>query len=325
MSAEATALRWPGRLGVLAQLAPTYLVHLTLRPFRRDLADAPVPADARRSARHSAAALDAWFGQVLGTYARLAGIRLCRESGPFAMRYVRLAAALNREFEHRLATGQPLDFAGLCAAPLVAARVAQWRCFAVTHTAAPDVVEFLSSEDVTDDYDRYVAVTTRDGFAADPELQMESIRLDSGGYLARLIRLVGRFNSRSTTPHLLQQFHDLGIAAKLTDELTDLATDHAEGRYNLLLALLGQEPGELAAVLPRLNGSLPMPLAWWRESAPLTFARFAALYGEYHGRLRSPDLKRACDATMLRALGGPKHQRRGPSRHVSEPPHGAWR
>jgi hypothetical protein len=241
------------------------------------------------------------------------------------MRYVRLAAALNREFEHRLATGQPLDFAGLCAAPLVAARVAQWRRFAVTHAAAPDVVEFLSNEDVTDDYDRYVVVTTRDGFSADPELQLESIQLDSGGYLARLVRLVGRFNGRSTAPDLLQQFHDLGIAAKLTDELTDLATDYAEGRYNLLLALLGQEPGELAAVLPRLNGSLPMPIARWREFAPLTLARFARLYGEYYGRLRSLDLRRACDATMLRALSGPKYRRRGPRRHVSEPPQEAWR
>lgn len=232
---------------------------------------------------------------------------------------------LNQEFEHRLATGRPLDLAGLCAAPIVAARVAQWRRFAATHAAAPDVVEFLSGEDVADDYDRYVAVTTRAGFTADPDLQLESIRLDSGGYLARLVRLVGRFNGRHTAPDLLQQFHDLGVAAKLTDELTDIATDHAEGRYNLLLGLLGQEPGELAAVLSQLNGSLPMPVAWWQESAPLTFARFTALYGEYHGRLRSPDLQRACDATMLRALGGPRRQRRGPGRHVAEPPQEAWR
>lgn len=322
MSADRTLLPPSGRLGALAWLAPAYVVHLTARPFRRHLG---ATAGVGFRARHSAASLDAWFGRVVSAYGRLARIRLRRSSGPLTVRYVRLAAALNREFEHRLATGRPLDFGELCAAPIVASVIEQWRHFTAAHGAGSEVTEFLSAADVIEDYDRYVAFTTTDGFAGDPALQMESIRLDSGGYLARLVRLVGSFNGRTTAPALLGQFHDLGVAAKLTDELTDLATDHLEGRYNLLLALLEQEPAEGTAVLARLDSSLPMPVAWWLQSAPVTFARFATLYRQHQCRLQAPELRRACDATMLRALGGPRRRRSAPSHHVSEPPQQAWR
>jgi hypothetical protein len=64
------------RLQLLTQLVPIYVLHLTLRPYRRRLGQAPLPtAAARARAHHAAAALDAWVHQLLDAYSKLAGFR----------------------------------------------------------------------------------------------------------------------------------------------------------------------------------------------------------------------------------------------------------
>jgi len=315
------------RAVLLAQLAPSYMLHMASRRYRRQLREASPPGAVERArTRHSAAALDAWVSQLLSAYSDVTRSRLRRESGPLAVRYIRLMAAMNREYEYRLATRQTLKLDEVCASPLIAAGIQEWERFSASHTDQPGIIGFLACADFTQDYAEYVTVTTREGFNTDVGLQMESISLDSGGYLARLVRLIGEFNDGLPAVDVLRQVHDLGIAAKLTDEFTDLATDYSEGRYNLLLAMLQQEPDESAYVMRRLKSLLPMPLVWWQREAPRTFGQFTCLYQQYYLRLRSPNLRRVCDTTMLRAMSGPKRRHGArPAQRVSEPPRDPWR
>jgi hypothetical protein len=332
MTAAVSASYWEylsatRRLQTLTPLIPGYMLHLTLRPYRKGLAAAPLPsAAARLRGRHAAASLDVWVDQLLSAYPKVAGYKVRRESGPLAIRYIRLMAALNREYEHRLATGQTLRLEQAIEAPLVADQIGEWEQFTAQYTQDPVVVKFMSGDDLVGDYNRYIAVTTQANFTTNLSLQIESIRLDSGGYLARLARLIDSFNERQSEPDVLEEFFLLGMAAKFADELADLATDRAEGRYNLLHALLYQHPKEHAGVMFRLERALPLPVSWWQECAPRSFGQFSRMFEGYYRRLRSPELQRICDATMLRALRGPKkHQSARVQQHVSEPPRDSWR
>jgi hypothetical protein len=315
------------RFQLALQLAPIYLLHFILRPYRKGLAGPAARRLADRiRARNSATALDAWVHALLRAYSKLTGVRLSKESGRLAIRYMRLMAAMNREFEYRLATGQTVQLERVLAQPLVASHVDEWRRFTARHSRDPAIIDFLSHGELVDDYDRYVAVTTQKGFTGSIDLQLESIWLDSGGYLARLVRLVGEFSGRPTTPDVLEEFRTLGMAAKFADEFADLVTDHAEGRYNLLLTLLRQEPAEHAAVLTSLEQSLPLPHQWWLAQAPRSFGRFFAMYAEHYGRLRSPRLRGICDVTTLRTTRGPKRQQSARlGQRVTEAPRESWR
>lgn len=316
------------RLRLLARIAPRYIQHLLFRPYRVGITDAHLPNVATRArARLAAAAIDAWVHELLVSYSEITSARLDQKgSGRLAIRYIRLMAAINREFEHRLATGHDLRLEQVAATSSVASRIIEWEQFAALHHQEREVVGILARGELNDDYERYIAVTTAADFTADIELQLESIRLDSGGYLVRLVHLVEQFNHCVADPAVIEEFRQLGMAAKLADELADLMTDHAEGRYNLLLTLLQQNPGEHALAMSRLEHSLPMPLSWWLTSAPRSFGRFSELYEEHRRRLRSPALRVICDTTMLRALGGPRpRQSARAAQHVSEPPGESWR
>lgn len=314
------------RWQLLAQVVPCYAFHLTCRPYRKGLPKVQLPSRSDRlSSRHAAAALDAWVHQLLKVYPSVVGYRARKESGQLAICYMRFAASLNREYEYRLATGQPLDLEQLLDDPLVALRIAEWKQFAARHTRDRAVIEFMVQDDVTADYDSYVSITTQPGFDTDRGLQIESIRLDSGGYLSRLARLIDRFNERNSAPLAFEGFFHLGMAAKLADELADLAADYIEGRYNLLLALLHQCPGERADVITRMDHGLPIPVSWWIERAPQTFGEFSQIFESYYRILRSEELRRMCDITMLRAVRGSRTHPGPNTRHVSERPSQSWR
>jgi hypothetical protein len=308
-------------------MIPGYMLHFTVRPYREQITAAfPHGLPARLSGRHAAASLDAWVGQLLSAYPEVAGYSVKKGSGQLAIHYIRIAAALNREYEHRLATGKSLRLEQLLKDQIVASRLAEWERFTARYTRDRAVVRFMSGDDVIADYDNYVSVTTRTDFSINPALQIESIKLDSGGYLTRLARLIDRFNQRHANPGAPAEFFQLGMAAKFADELADLATDQAEGRYNLLLALLSQHPDESADVMVRLVNGLPIPISWWLEFAPQTFAEFSSLFDGYYSSLRSQQLRRICDVSMLRALGGPKKRQSARARqHVSERPSPSWR
>jgi hypothetical protein len=312
---------------LLGPLIPRYMIHFTLRPYRRSLPAAPHrDIAARLNGRHSAASLDTWVDRLLRFYPEVAGYSVKRDSGELAIHYMRLAAALNREYEHRLATGKSLRLDQLLNEPLVSSRLMEWERFTKKHTEDSNVVNFMLGDDVISDYDSYVSITTQPGFATDPDLQIQSIRLDSGGYLMRLARLIDMFNGRQAGPGAPKEYFNLGVAAKFADELADLAIDRSEGRYNLVLALLNKHPDEHSLVTARLECALPIPVGWWLEFAPQTFKEFSVMFQSYYDGLRSRELRRICDASMLRARRGPKLRQSARAwQHVSEPPSQPWR
>jgi hypothetical protein len=313
------------QLGILARIIPRYLLHLMLRPYRKGLPREPLPdISTQFRARHAAAALDVWINQLVRAYPGVCGRSANRVLGRLAVRYMRLLAVFNREYEHRLATGQPLDLAQICAAPLVVSRLAEWEEFTKRHTTEPDVIHFLSTDAVADDYAAYVAVTTQPGFDSDPALQVDSIRLDSGGYLTYLGKLIDHVSNRPTDPTTVADLFQLGMVAKLADDLADLHADYAEGRYNLLLALLAHHPTEMTAVTWRLDHATPISVRQWHESAPATFRDFSHIFEGHYLSLRSQKLRRLCDLTVLRAVRGAKPSKAN-GQHVSEPPAAPWR
>ncbi|WP_433684714.1 hypothetical protein [Nocardia sp. CA-119907] len=315
------------RFQLAIRLIPAYALHATLHPYRRDL-DEPQAALRidRIRARNSAAALDAWVQLLIGAYSNRVGAQARRESGRLAIRYIRLMAAMNREFEYRLATGQSVQLASVLSQPLVAECAMDWRRFTAQHSRNPAIIDFLEQRDLIDDYASYVAVTTRDEFGSSADLQLESMRLDSGGYLARLVRLIGEFSELPTTPDVLREFRTLGLAAKLADDFADLATDSAEGRYNLLLTLLAAEPAEHAAVTAALANSERLRPRWWQSNAPRSFGTFSAMYERHYAEIESRSLQVICDLTMLHAARGPRpRQNSRPGQHVTEPPCESWR
>jgi hypothetical protein len=308
------------RLHLSARFVPSYVWHLTVRPYRRR---SPVE---RPGAPHAAAALDAWVGHLLATVRRLTAAPGGSVAGALVVHYMRLLSALNREFEYRLATGRPLGLTQLRSAPVVTGPLQEWNAFAEAQTACDAIVDFLDRADFVTDYAAYVEVTTAPEFTTDVDLQLESIVLDSGGYLARVVRLVCELGGHPPDSGVLQQFRAAGVAAKLTDEFTDLITDRREGRYNLLWTLLRHEPAELERVELRMADGAPMPVAWWRTAAPRSLGRLADLYERSLGEIDSAALRVVCDLTLLRALNGPRpRQTTRPAQHVTEPPMEAWR
>ena len=309
------------------RLLPSYAKHLVVCPYRRGL-NTPLPASpaARWLGRHAAAALDTWIEGFLVANASIAGVRPDQRSGPLAVRYIRLMAAINKEFEHRLATGKVLALHDVLRDPIVHRYHGEWESWSRHEVLASEVVQFMKRTDFTDDYTEYVSVASAPGFESNPQLQLTSIRLDSGGYLARLARLLAEAHELQVGPDALGQCFNLGVAAKFADELADLGTDRAEGRYNLLLALLHNRPAERHAVAERLRQGGTMPVDWWRAEAPEAFSEFTAMYWRYRSRLSSSRFEQLADLAMLRAIGGPK--RRQSSRAgqaVSEPPLDPWR
>ncbi|WP_270886569.1 hypothetical protein [Pedococcus sp. 5OH_020] len=309
-------------VGLALRLAPKYLEHLFRRPYRRDLAlERPTRLCVGAVGRHSAAALDLWIDGYVSGLSRLLGTRLTRDAGLVAVAYIRLMAAFNKEFEHRLALGAPLDLDVILDQHLVRSCVISWQRLAASRRFASRVAEFMDLPDFLDDYARYVRLATSPGFVVTPRTQAQSILLDSGGYLERLCRLVSEVHDVRAPRNALRDSFHLGVAAKYADELIDVTADHTEGRYNLLLALLSERPTERAAFESVGGTSQRLSVDWWIRHAPDTFDEFMDGFLAHYYHVASLDLRLLADLTMIRSVRG----RSGTSdpravRHVSNPP-----
>jgi hypothetical protein len=314
-------------LHLAAHFLPRIAWQLVLRPNRRDMPPPPGSGAPGWLRRHTAAAaFDVCLQELVDGYARLAGHRLRPETGPLMVLYMRTMSAFNKEYEHRLATGRSLALSAVLADPLVAGCLAQWTEFTTRHGADPAVVSFLSGPEVSRRYRRYVEITSRPDFPTDAGAQIASIELDSGYYLAFLARLVGLFHHRPPGEGTLADFTNFGLAGKLADDLLDVQTDHIQGRYNLMLAMLHGNQSELARVTRQLTARASVPASWWAAAAPCTFRRYTELFDTCYRRIGSPELRRACDASMVRALRrGIRLPRGRNERHVSQAPVSAWR
>jgi hypothetical protein len=308
------------------RLAPSYVRHLVVRPYRRDLAVRPASRSERRRGRLAAAALDTWVGGFLGAFGDMSGLRLDSQSGSLAIRYIRLMAAINKEFEHRLATGKSLALPEILCDPIVQRCHRDWEKYTRRHGHPFHVVGFMDLPDFMDDYSQYVSITSRPGFKMDAQSQFESILLDSGGYLARLARTVAQARGSDPGESTLRACFNLGVAAKFADELVDVCSDHVEGRYNLLLAILTTRSVEYRAFVQAQENQAPLTVEWWCSYAADTFAEFTQEFLRYYRQVGSAEFERLCDLAMLRCLNGSSQRPTArATRIVTEPPVEPWR
>ena len=315
------------RVGTALRLTPTYAWHLLVKPYRRDPPIGHSKSGSERlRGRHAGAALDLWVAGFLRAFGDMAGLRLKRQSGSLAIRYIRLMAAINKEFEHRLAVAKSLALPEILGNALVQRCYWEWEDYARRRRFPSDLVGFMNLPDFLDDYSQYVSVATRPGFEVDAKSQLESILLDSGGYLARLARLVAESRGAKADDAVLRSCFNLGVAAKFADDLADIRADHREGRYNLLSALLTAEPTEHKAFIQAEKDQAPLTIEWWRSRAPDSFAEFTREFLRYYRQLGSPEFERLCDLAMLRCFAGSSQQpTTRAARTVTEHPVDPWR
>ena len=306
---------WDGPMGarrrdVILHMLPTYVSHMAV----------PRKWDGTRTGlrgRHAAALFDSCVDQLLRAYGELTGITLRAGTSRMVILYMGMLSAFNREYEYRLATSRSLELTKVLEAPHVFAYRSRWTAF------TPVAAGFWTRPDVVADYARYVQLTTASGFAEDPAAQLESIDLDSAGYLGYLAELIGTFHNRPADREVIRQFRHFGTAAKLADELCDLLPDYREGRYNLLLAWASQDAHETRKLRTRLNGGQPAGPAWWMGHAPHTFAAFTTEFDRHYRAVTSRPLHRLCDAGILRPARTTPAAR--DLRPVFRPPQEAWR
>jgi hypothetical protein len=315
------------RVTTALRVAPAYAWHLVVKPYRRDLPIGHLASGSERwRGRHAGAALDMWVASFLGAFGDMAGLRLDRQSGSLAIRYIRLMAAINKEFEHRLAAAKSLALPEILSNPVVKRCHREWEDYATRRMLPADVVSFMNLPDFVDDYSHYVSVTTRPGFEVDVQSQLESILLDSGGYLTRLARLVAESRGGKPREVVLRSCFNLGVAAKFADDLADVRADHREGRYNLLLALLTAEPTEHKAFVHADKHQAPLTVDWWCAFAPGSFAEFTREFLRYYRQIGSAGFETLCDLAMLRCLNGSSQRpTTRATRTVTEPPLDPWR
>jgi hypothetical protein len=291
------------RIHVLLALAPVYLRHLLIGPYRRRLSLALWPAGSCAVRPGIAAAgFDTCVELILRAYRQLAGHELRSETGAFVLLFMRLVAALDEAYESRLGARLSLSWLDVLHDHRVASYHRQWLIFTTRMGACQPIVRFMQRPDVAVDYQRYVAITTKPSFATDFHSQLESMRLDSGGYLAYLAELIALFNDRQPIPDVLREFSNFGMAGKIVDDLVDLYDDYSRGRHNLLWAISAGDAAESEYLLTLRRKRSKVLVADWQAKAPKSFDVYAYCLHSYYQQLRSDELRLCCQASLFRAL-----------------------
>ena len=302
-SSVQTPLSGASRTHVLLALAPLYLKHLLIYPYRRALSAVLGPATTGALRRDTATAgFDTCVELILRGYRQLAGHGLRSETGAFVLLFMRLVAALDESYEARLGTQQSLILPDVLHDDRVATHHRQWVTYTTHLGASQPVVRFMERPDVLIDYQRYVTITTRPSFATEVRSQLESMDLDSGRYLAYLAELIALFHNRQPAPVLLRDFSNFGMAGKIADDLVDLYDDYSRGRSNLLLAINADDSAEAEYLLALRRGRSKVLVKDWQAKAPKSFEAYAHCFHRFYQQIHSNDLRLCCQASLLRAL-----------------------
>ncbi|WP_433722481.1 hypothetical protein ACQP0C_21655 [Nocardia sp. CA-129566] len=263
---------------------------------------------------------------ILDGFAAANGCSLGFGTGRIAVAYMRMLSAFNREFEYRLATDNSLEIQEILDSEFVRAFVLEWEACTAECSDDPAVVRFMFRPDVAERYRDYIGLVTDADLATSVEAQLASIALDSGIYLVYLAELIGRVNRIPVAAAVSEEFRALGMAAKLADEIVDLGSDLAEGRYNLFAAHLHARPSDDDAVRRRLRSPRALTTDWLRENIPDTFTAYMTLFDHHYAALSTPQLRIVCDASMFRAAQGIRAVPRSREcSHVTMPPGQSWR
>jgi hypothetical protein len=290
------------RTHVLLALAPLYLRHLLIGPYRRRLSALRPAGSGVLRPGIAAAGFDTCVELILRAYRQLAGHELRSETGAFMLLFMRLVAALDEAYESRLAARLSLNWLDVLHDHRVASHYRQWLLVTTRLGACQPIVRFMDRPDVAVDYQRYVAITTRPSFATDFHSQLESMRLDSGGYLAYLAQLIALFHGRQPIPDVLREFSNFGMAGKIADDLVDLYDDYSRGRHNLLWAISAADATEFEYLLTLRRKRSKVLVADWQAKAPKSFDVYVRCLHSYYQQLHSDDLRLCCQASLFRAL-----------------------
>jgi hypothetical protein len=314
-----------GRLAL--QIAPRFVRHFATLPYR-GLIDAYVDdaGPTRLKVRSLTAAFDACAELLIDGHTLTTSKPVHSGSGPIVIAYMRLLSALNREFEYRLARRSSLVLDDVVSSDFVSTYHRQWIAVASRFTSSPSVVDFIHRADVEANYNKYVNITTAEGFEESVDGQIRSIELDSGMYLQYLAEILSTLSSSDLESFSARQFFHTGCACKVADDLIDLESDRQEGRYNLVLALLKTAPKDYQRFCDRTETATAVNVHWLCENAPHTAERVLALFARHRDRVRVGPLATLCDVSAFRMWNGRrKDQRARGMVHVTQPPRHAWR
>jgi hypothetical protein len=273
--------------GLLIRLAPYYLRHVMLQPYRglrptdnlRELLTSP-------ARRHQIAIYDAVLELMLKGYAELAGHPLRPDTGRVAVMLTRVGFAFDDEYERRKAQQQAAGFEDLLASAHVRERVHEWRAFMRQFEVYDRIKDFLMAF-VAQLYQDYADTAQAEDRAAGFESMMRAATLDSGGLLVAVAHVVALFHDEKPTDALLEEFSGVGVIGKLADDVTDFRLDAAEGRPNLLLALASGDEPEHAKALSVIAARRTMSTRWWQRNCPRTYRQLATAYQDHQAFITS--------------------------------------
>lgn len=274
-------------------LAPSYLRHLVLHPYR---AFRPSTCGARV---WETAAYDLYLDLLLSGYVRISGQPVRPGTAQLLILLNRIAFLLDDEFERRIRRAS-VAFDDLIATEAISRAVGEMRSY-LAATCDPtqcDAIRGLLRKTAEEDYRRYALTLekrTSDSSATD---LLEDATIDSGVVLRQLSQVIGLFQGGTAPQAALDEFTNLGLACKFADDLRDWRQDLEHGTGNLLLALLALHPDENRRLAAANRMGLRMNEHRWRRLCPRAFSEFADLYQSYYTRIRATPLRRAADLMM---------------------------
>ncbi|MFE2696354.1 hypothetical protein [Streptomyces mirabilis] len=117
------------------------------------------------------------------------------------------------------------------------------------------------------------------------------VEFDSGESLRTAYHLIRIFNGHPYHEGCAEQFRRLGLAGKYLDDMADYTADVTSGSPNLLDAVAGLWPDELAAARSAVAGGKVVTAQWWRERCPQTYERYLREIAEHYDHVRAPALR----------------------------------
>lgn len=259
------------------------------------------------SGRVRVAAYDSFISLLLDGYSELAGHQVRPQTGGLIVRLNRLVAAIDDEYEARLADHRSLDFADVLGASQVQAKLVQFGDFLKPYPERRAIRNFLY-ERVEQNYHTYVSLSASDASKQDSDWHFQTALLDSGGLSECLAHVIGLFHGQPVAEEVAGQFFVFGMMGKLADDVIDFWDDLAANRANLLLGMLHSHPAEQKKVeewAPSIPGTaIRHGLRWWRRTCPESYADAADLVRDHRARLTSPKILLACDLVLLPAWYG---------------------
>ena len=246
---------------------------------------------------------DMMFGELLKAYSEMVGAKLHPETAQMLYLMRRLAREHDDEFERRSVTGESLARDDVLAAEKVQECRERFSEFVSRSIDPQIIVSYLRSlfeEHYQEHLDRWEAARQD----PTPESVRSVLELDSGLQLVATMDCIALFNGHKLQPAIKKQFHHLGMAGKMANDMTDLGYDVSERVPNFLHAILLQYPEEwdIAREAGKAVGSKGKK--WWLKNCPASIQEFFAEIELHYSQINSIRLKCSCDLMVWPTIVG---------------------